>query len=114
MLSERRNGQDDQIFSIDDEIEGVMRILVILVSCLYIEACDIGQDQWEGFVYPDASDLTIHKSAGVFDLLEACRQASVRLLRNLGALKNGDYECGLNCETKAKYGGLKVCEETLH
>lgn len=24
----------------------------------------------------------------------------------------GDYECGLNCEIKEKYGGLYMCEET--
>lgn len=70
-------------------------------------------DSWEGFVYPNRSDLTRHRSVGKFDSLEACRAAARALLANLNALERGDYECGKNCDDGSRLGGVKVCKETL-
>jgi len=94
-------------------------ILLILLSAtiVLLSGCDIsaisGQDKWEGFVYPDANDLTVHRSSGIHDSLDACRAASINMLNRISSLERGDYECGSNCELRAKYGGIKVCDETL-
>ena len=68
-------------------------------------------ERWEGFVYPNKSDLTVHKNIGEFESLESCRSAARNKLYELNSVSKGDYECGLNCEFKSNYG-INICEET--
>ena len=88
-----------------------MRILAVMLAVLWLSGC--AQDEWEGFVYPDADDLTIHQNIGVFDSLEDCRAAALSRLASVSSIERGDYECGLNCETRSGMDGIKVCEQTL-
>lgn len=85
------------------------RTLLIFIPVL-LSAC--GSDTWEGFVYPDRTDLSEHRNVGVFESLEECRSGSYAMLRSLGATDRGDYECGLNCELPNGYSTIKVCDET--
>ena len=70
------------------------------------------EEKWEGFVYPDANDLTISKNIGIFPSLEACRDAAMSSLSSISSIRTGDYECGLNCEVRKNLGGIKICEKT--
>ena len=67
-------------------------------------------DTWEGYVYPDKTDLIDSRSVGTFDSLEGCRAAAREELQRLNAETTGDYECGKNCRSES---GIRVCEETL-
>lgn len=87
-----------------------MRVATVL-AVLFLSAC--ANDKWEGFVYPDGSDLTVHQNIGIFDSLEACRSAARSTLANVSSVDRGDYECGLNCKSKSGMGGIKICDETL-
>jgi hypothetical protein len=77
---------------------------VTLIGCF--------EEKWEGFVYPDANDLTISKNIGIYSSLEACRDAAISSLSSISSIRAGDYECGLNCEVRNNFGGIKVCEKT--
>jgi hypothetical protein len=68
-------------------------------------------ERWEGFVYPNKNDLTIHKNIGEFESLDICRGAAKNKLHQIKSFGKGDYECGLNCEFNSNYG-INVCKET--
>jgi len=87
-------------------------IIIYLIIAFFASWWPFSPDKWEGFVYPDKHDLTIHKNIGVYESLESCRSAAIYKLRIVSELKQGDYECGLNCERRDGYGGIKICEET--
>jgi len=70
------------------------------------------KDKWEGFVYPNGNDLTIHRNIGIYDSLELCRTAALNLLEEINRTRTGDYECGLNCKVLTGYDS-KICEKTL-
>lgn len=70
------------------------------------------EGEWEGFVYPNRDDLTVHTNIGIFASLEACRGAARDILSTISSIERGDYECGLNCEIQSGLGGIKVCEKT--
>jgi hypothetical protein len=70
------------------------------------------EEKWEGFVYPNANDLTISKNIGIFPSLEACRDAAISSLSSISSIRAGDYECGLNCEIRKNLGGIKICDKT--
>lgn len=53
---------------------------------------------WEGFVYPNKSNLVNFHSVGTFSSLEECRLQSQSKLTTIGANATGDYECGLDCQ----------------
>ena len=71
-----------------------------------------GEGEWEGFVYPDRDDLTIHRNIGIFASLKSCRVAARDILSIISSSELGDYECGLNCEYRNGLEGIKVCEKT--
>ncbi len=81
------------------------------ISLFVLTGCD--DDKWEGYAYPDRSNLTVHKFVGVFATLDECRVNSISLLNQISSLQKGDYECGLNCEYKKGYGELRICEKTV-
>ena len=92
-----------------DLSNGALGLTLTLILLLFVGCAD----RWEGFVYPDKSDLTRHRNLGEFSSLDECRAAARRVLSALNALQRGDYECGKNCDDGAKFGGVKVCKETL-
>jgi hypothetical protein len=88
------------------------RRFAVAALVLFLTGCS---EQWEGFVYPDKGNLQRSQAVGVYPSLEECRLASRRALADLfndPQLVRGDYECGLNCDDKRKYGGVKVCKKT--
>jgi hypothetical protein len=87
------------------------RIAAIIVTVTAATGCK--PDAWQGFVYPNRSDLSRHQSIGPFRSLEECRAASLDRLAQLNAIYRGDFECGLNCKPSESMSGLNVCEETL-
>lgn len=94
-------------------IESMQKLKVVLVisSTLLLTACF--QEEWEGFVYPNKNDLTVHRNIGVHNSLEGCRSAALNMLSQISSIEKGDYECGLNCESRSGMGGIKVCEKTV-
>ena len=81
-------------------------LLVVFVASVYFAW---PSDEWSGFVYPDADDLTNHLEIGEFESLGECSQAAQSRIRNEG-WRNADYECGSNCRP---FGTQSLCEETL-
>jgi len=90
----------------------LITILLITTSLSVSAGWFFSDDKWEGFVYPNGNDLTIHRNIGVYDSLELCRTAALNLLEDISSIRAGDYECGLNCKVNTEYD-LKVCEKTL-
>ena len=84
-----------------------------LISILLVGCAE--PNDWRGWVYPDAADLTQDIMLGSFKSLDQCRAAALRvgqeLKTNTGVAF--DYECGRNCEMDEELGGLYVCEETV-
>jgi len=87
-----------------------LNLLILVGTAVVLTAC--WHQEWMGFVYPNKADLTQHIEIGVFSSFEECQGAAQDKLVLSGWAKSGDYECGLNCERKAKYGNLFVCKET--
>ena len=83
---------------------------ILLISVVSLSGCF--KEEWDGFVYPDKNDLTIHKEIGVYASLKLCRAAAQEMLENLNAIDKGDYECGLNCESREGWDTVKVCKKT--
>lgn len=84
-----------------------LRLVSLGLACLTTAAgCDYLFQEWQGFVYPDRSNLTRSVYVGKFKTLEDCRAAA---LAALGLNRQGDYECGLNC---APRNGINVCSRT--
>lgn len=90
-------------------------IVFALVVALGAHACkEVTKPAWQGWVYPNANDLTNDIPMGTFDSLEACRDASTaKLYSLLGSSwqSKGDYECGKNCRPFGG-SGLNVCDVT--
>ncbi len=82
----------------------------MILFMLLLSGC--AGEEWEGNVYPDRDNLLIHRSAGRFYSLEACRKESSSMLGSLSEPMKGYYECGKNCKTEAGYYA-KACEDTL-
>ena len=87
-----------------------LRITFSLLFTLLLSSCF--SEKWEGFVYPNKNDLTVHQNIGVYNSLESCRVAALNMLSQISSVQQGDYECGLNCEIKSGMGGIKVCDKT--
>ena len=88
----------------------ISKTITIAFLIALLSAC--AEEKWEGFVYPNANDLTISENVGTFSSLETCRDAALSTLSSISSVRAGDYECGLNCEARSDLGGLKVCEKT--
>jgi hypothetical protein len=69
-------------------------------------------ERWEGYVYPEKTNLAKHIYIGEYESLEKCRSAAIQNLNALGKQVDGDYECGLNCEVYRGSGELRICEKT--
>ena len=68
-------------------------------------------DKWEGIVFIDRDNLLMYHTTGEVESLEKCRDASMKMLKNLDALDKGFYECGKNCKDGSN-SYERGCEET--
>jgi hypothetical protein len=84
---------------------GLLAIFIFLVSC------DKRPDQWDAFIYPDATNLTVNDTIRGFKTFELCQQAAINRLRASNRADKGDYECGYKCEPYGHYG-IYRCAET--
>ena len=89
----------------------------MLVALIALAGCNRLGPQWQGWIYPDGSDLTRHVAIGRFDTLEQCRTSARTVLANIhleedGEPIPGDYECGKSCKADSSMSGLNVCSET--
>jgi hypothetical protein len=71
-------------------------------------------EKWQGWVYPDRTNLSNSISVGKdFKSLSDCRAACVNKI-NTSRYNNADYECGLDC--KPLYPNIPdsvmVCKKT--
>ena len=83
---------------------------------LSLSACN-QPTEWQGWVYPNRSDLTDDIPIGAFKSLEECRISSRAVLARVekyedGEKVEGDYECGFKCKAEDGPGGLNICEKT--
>lgn len=85
-------------------------VMTVAILALALASCG-RPDEWRGWVYPSANDLTRSIELGTFTNFEACQEAALRALRTLEATKVGDYECGLNCRWDDSMG-INICKET--
>jgi hypothetical protein len=83
--------------------------LLLLLIAFVLPACS---ERWEGFVYPNKSDLSKHIGIGTYQSLDECRASAVDVLSKVSSIQGGDFECGLNCRSDGALPGMKVCEET--
>jgi len=87
----------------------IILVILYLVIAYFASWWPFKEERWEGYVYPNGGDLTVHQYVGKYETLEDCRSAAVDRLYSLNARDRGDYECGLNCESQ---GIINICEET--
>jgi hypothetical protein len=78
-------------------------LITLLVGC---------GEKWDGFVYPDKTNLATHIYIGGYESLERCRISAMQALKTLGKKTEGDYECGLNCEPEKGLDDIRICEAT--
>ena len=76
-----------------------------------LASCDSRPNQWDAFVYPDASDLTVSEEIAGFKTFELCQSAAIDRMRRVQKPTGGDYECGYRCAPDPKLG-VNVCKET--
>ena len=90
------------------------RILIIIIISLFLGSIShaLFHEKWDGWVYPDADNLTKYERAGFgFKSLEDCRNACLKKIAKAG-YKNADYECGLNCKPISPGADVFVCKKT--
>jgi hypothetical protein len=89
----------------------VRGLIVISFASMMLCGCS---ERWEGFVYPNKSNLETFIATGTFNSLDDCRANAIHILEQL-KMSNGDYECGKNCEGSFRdslRGNPRVCEKT--
>jgi len=59
-------------------------IIIYLVIAYFSSIWPFSEERWEGFVYPNKNDLSIHKNIGTFDSIDDCRTAGVQECRSAG------------------------------
>ena len=87
------------------------------VGAFALVLCSCDQAPWQGWVYPNRSNLTDDIAIGRFATLEQCRASAREILdrQNIfedGEKIEGDYECGYKCKPDGGESGLNVCEKT--
>lgn len=87
-----------------------LKLPLLMSSVILLASCS--KEEWEGFVYPNKNNLTVHRNIGVYHSLESCRAAALDTLSRISSIENGDYECGLNCDNRSDIGGIKICDKT--
>ncbi len=85
--------------------------LIAFLALFLLSGCS---ERWEGFVYPNRENLSNFIVTGRFDTLDDCRASSMDILKKL-KIRNGDYECGKNCQGSVGdsiIGKARMCERT--
>ena len=78
-------------------IRWVFAVLIALsAGCL--------EEEWNGFVYPDAENLKEHSVVGKFKSRDECIRSAQASITPVGT-----FECGLNCQDSEFV--VKVCEK---
>ncbi|MFA5889031.1 MAG: hypothetical protein WCW47_01975 [Candidatus Paceibacterota bacterium] len=87
--------------------------IVVVVALIFGVYIFLKGDEYIGFYYPDANNLTNDiQSNTVFNSLESCRDWVGEQMSKYNPNGSGyDYECGKNCDTSG--GKPYICEETL-
>jgi len=103
---------------------------LLAVSLLGLSMAGCDSAPWEGFVYPDESDLTLSIGLGHFKSREACtteasmqarrvtqRSEELAASRGLDDFPLATWECGYKCrdfdsEPPAGVPPIRVCKET--
>ena len=88
--------------------------LILALSLLFGEAGSafFHNDKWDGWVYPNANNLTKYISAGMgFKSLEDCRNACLKKIA-ISGYQNADYESGLNCKPSYPGADTFICKKT--
>jgi hypothetical protein len=78
---------------------------------LLLTGCDDRAQEWTGWAYPNANDLTVSVSLSGFKTFEECQQATIGRLRAFSDPDAGDYECGYMCRWNPSFQ-TNVCKET--
>jgi hypothetical protein len=73
----------------------IFSLLLLFGSCDKIPALF---GSWDGWVYPDRTNLTRSIYVGRHKILDACRLAAQRTIELRSHPRKADYECGLNCK----------------
>lgn len=76
-----------------------------------LAACDSRSNEWTGWAYPDAQDLTLSVSLGGFRTFEECQEATIARLRRFPEPDRGTFICGHKCRWSANLQ-TNVCETT--
>ncbi|MDD3597177.1 hypothetical protein [Sulfuricurvum sp.] len=92
-------------------------ITTLILIVVGISGCS-SEKEWTAFVYPDIenipnADQTEYYIIGKFTSFESCQQSAIDQVRfnNEKYGKQGDYQCGSNCQHKEEFGSLLICEE---
>lgn len=93
-------------------MKNILGIVIIVIFVWGIYSL-VKADEYLGFYYPDANNLTEDiSSVATFESLELCRDWVDEQVSRYNPSGTGyDYECGKNCDTSS--GKPYVCEETL-
>ena len=89
-----------------------LRTLIPIISIPLLTACG---ENWQGFVYPNKSNLANYLYIGNYKSLEECRESARWNISNQRLTATADYECGLNCAPLREGRGLdstRVCDKT--
>lgn len=85
-----------------------LRAAIVAVA-LMLSACS--RDDWKGWMYPDAGDLTRSIELGRFDDFDACRDAAITAMRATRQPDLATFECGRGCRPYLDTG-VEMCAET--
>jgi hypothetical protein len=66
---------------------------------------------WDGWVYPDRTNLTRSIYVGRHKTLDACRIAAAQTIALRSHPRRADYECGFNCKFD-KNLDIHICSRT--
>lgn len=92
--------------------------ILLIAGGTLLSSCDTALDanQWQGWVYPNKSELTNDIPLGRFSSLAECRDSAKKLISFLpsqgenGSEISADYECGRKC--RPVDDGMSICDET--
>ena len=83
-------------------------VCILVGATALLSGC--GEDEWDGYIYPDKDDLFVYEYLGRYPSLAECRAGALAKISLLPDPARADWECGLNCEPGL---GALVCERTL-
>lgn len=82
---------------------------IALVSLLVLAGCG-EREEWTGWAYPNANDMTLSVGLSGFDTFEQCQQATIDRLRAFPNPDAAAYACGRGCKWHPELQ-LNMCAE---